>query len=133
MPNESPYEILDVKPDVSLAQLKADYQRALRQRRYPTAKIAWAYGELRNPQRRALHHLLWPDLAAETSEQDTIAELAAMPIEAANAPDLLAAAIARAQLLRPDDAPIALAESPLAIVGPAAGAFPIGPQPAEPE
>lgn len=54
----SPYEILEIQPSATNAEVITAYQRALKQRRYPANRVTQAFNELRNPRRRAEHDLL---------------------------------------------------------------------------
>jgi hypothetical protein len=57
-PELSPYEILDITPDTPSSGLMAAYQRAVKARRYPPARLSQAFSELRNVRKRAEHDLL---------------------------------------------------------------------------
>ena len=53
MADPSPYDILDLSPAADAGEIMKAYQRALKARRFPPATIARAFGDLRNPRKRA--------------------------------------------------------------------------------
>jgi DnaJ-class molecular chaperone len=58
MADPSPYDILDISPAADAGEIMKAYQRALKARRFPPATIARAFGDLRNPRKRAAIDLL---------------------------------------------------------------------------
>lgn len=57
-PDASPYQILEISPSASLAEIMKGYQNALRKKRYPRARVTQVFNELRNVRKRAEHDLL---------------------------------------------------------------------------
>ncbi len=57
-PAVSPYDVLDVPPDVDVTQLMVAYRRAVQARKFPPNMIAQAFADLRNARKRAEHDLL---------------------------------------------------------------------------
>ena len=82
----SPYDILDLSPAADAGEIMKAYQRALKARRFPPATIARAFGDLRNPRKRAAVDLMTfcrPAAPPELTDPDPLSSLgdALIPIE----------------------------------------------------
>lgn len=56
-PELTPYEVLDVSPGAGLKEIMTAYQKAVKEKRYPPARLAQAFNELKNTRKRGEYDL----------------------------------------------------------------------------